>query len=82
MRSKHTIQPKGLTILAALDAVSERLHATPAQAALAWIMAQPGLTAPIASATSVEQVEELLKATNLKLDAEALEQLEDASLAA
>jgi aryl-alcohol dehydrogenase-like predicted oxidoreductase len=45
-------------------------------------MAQPGLTAPIASATSVEQVEELLKATDLQLDAEALEQLEGASVAA
>jgi aryl-alcohol dehydrogenase-like predicted oxidoreductase len=62
--------------------VSERLNATPAQVALAWIMAQPGLTAPIASATSVEQVEELLKATDLQLDAEALEQLEGASVAA
>jgi aryl-alcohol dehydrogenase-like predicted oxidoreductase len=45
-------------------------------------MAQPGLTAPIASATSAEQVEELLKATDLQLDVEALEQLEGASIAA
>ncbi|MGY2131783.1 aldo/keto reductase [Hymenobacter sp. HD11105] len=74
------LNDKGLAILSALDAVSERLNATPAQVALAWIMAQPGLTASIASATSAEQVEELLKATNLQLDAEALEQLEGASV--
>ncbi|MBC6606721.1 aldo/keto reductase [Hymenobacter sp. BT188] len=76
------LNDKGLAILAALDAASARLHATPAQVALAWIMAQPGLTAPIASATSVAQVEELLKATELQLDAEALEQLKGASVVA
>jgi aryl-alcohol dehydrogenase-like predicted oxidoreductase len=76
------LNDKGLRILSALDGVSTRLSATPAQVALAWIMAQPGLTAPIASATSAEQVEELLKATELQLDTEALEQLNQASAAA
>ncbi len=47
---------KGAAVLAALDAVAEETGATPAQVALAWLMAQPGVTAPIASATSVKQL--------------------------
>ncbi|MBC6990387.1 aldo/keto reductase [Hymenobacter sp. BT491] len=73
------LNDKGLKILAALDKVAEHLHASPAQVALAWIMARPGLTAPIASATSPEQVTELLKATELQLTAEDMEQLNQAS---
>ncbi|QDA61182.1 aldo/keto reductase [Hymenobacter jejuensis] len=73
------LNDKGLKILAALDKVAEHLHASPAQVALAWIMARPGLTAPIASATSPEQVTELLKATELQLTAEYMEQLNQAS---
>ncbi|MDF7813672.1 aldo/keto reductase [Hymenobacter sp. YC55] len=73
------LNEKGLTILRALDAVAARQQATPAQVALAWIMAQPGLTAPIASATSVEQVTELLKATELQLNAQDLQELGEAS---
>ncbi len=69
------LNEKGLSILAALDTVGGRLGATPAQVALAWVMAQPGLTAPIASATSAEQVNELLKATELKLGAADLDML-------
>ncbi|MCC2547146.1 aldo/keto reductase [Hymenobacter sp. BT175] len=69
------LNEKGLSILAALDTVGGRLGATPAQVALAWVMAQPGLTAPIASATSAEQLTELLKATELKLGAEDLDLL-------
>lgn len=71
--------PRGWRILAALDAVAERLHATPAQVALAWQMAQPGITAPIASATSLAQWAELAKAATLQLDAAALHSLTEAS---
>ncbi|PJJ48074.1 aldo/keto reductase [Hymenobacter chitinivorans] len=73
------LNDKGLRILSALDAVAARQQATPAQVALAWIIAQPGLTAPIASATSPEQVTELLKATELQLSPDDLTQLGEAS---
>ena len=74
------LNDRGRTILAALDAVVARHpQATPAQVALAWIMAQPGLTAPIASATSAKQVEELLRATELTLSPEDLQDLDTAS---
>ena len=69
----------GLRVLAALDDVAHRHQATPAQVALAWLMARPGITAPIASATSVEQVEELAGATRLKLSQDDLDALDRAS---
>ncbi len=70
---------RGFRILAEVERVASRSHATPAQVALAWIMARPGVTAPIASATSVEQVVELLGAVELQLDAEAITALNTAS---
>jgi aryl-alcohol dehydrogenase-like predicted oxidoreductase len=70
---------RGPRILAALDAVATRLGATPAQVSLAWIMAQPTIAAPIVSATSVAQLDELAGATRLKLDADALAELDKAS---
>lgn len=73
------INERGIKILSALDEVSQRLEATPTQVSLAWLLAQPGITAPIVSATSLVQLEELLYATTLKLDAEALATLDDAS---
>ena len=72
--------PRGFAVLAALDHVAEAHEATPAQVALAWIMAQPGITAPIASATTAKQVEELLGALSLKLTKDDLERLNRASL--
>lgn len=72
---------RGLRILGALDAVGERLGATPAQVSLAWIMAQPSIVAPIASATSVAQLDELMGAARLVLDGEALASLDAASAA-
>lgn len=72
------LNEKGLGILTALDAVAGRQQATPAQVALAWLMQAPGVTAPIASATSVAQVKELLFATELHLTAEDLQTLEQA----
>jgi aryl-alcohol dehydrogenase-like predicted oxidoreductase len=61
---------RGFRILAALDDISGRHGATPAEVALAWIMAQPGITAPIASATSLPQLENLIRATKLSLSAD------------
>jgi aryl-alcohol dehydrogenase-like predicted oxidoreductase len=73
------LNPRGLRILGALDAVAERYGVTPAQVALAWLIARPGVTAPIASATSLAQLTELLAATRLELDADAQRTLEQAS---
>lgn len=61
---------RGARVLAALDQVADAKGSTPAKVALAWVMGQPGITAPIASATSVEQLNELLDATRLELSAE------------
>ena len=73
------LNARGLRILDGLDAVSARLGATPAQVAMAWLVAQPAVTAPIASATSVEQLDDLIGAVRLKLDGEALATLNAAS---
>jgi aryl-alcohol dehydrogenase-like predicted oxidoreductase len=66
---------KGKRVLAALDAAAKTVSASPAQVALAWIMAHPAITAPIASATSVAQLDELMGAARLKLPAEVIESL-------
>ena len=83
MRGNTVVQkymnPKGLKVLAALDKVAARLNATPAQVALAWLIAQPAITAPIASATSVEQVNDIAAAAALKLDRDAVAALDAAS---
>lgn len=76
---KGYLNPRGHRILAALDAVAARHGATPAQVALAWQMAQPGIVAPIASATSVAQLQELLGAATLVLTAEDRHALDIAS---
>lgn len=70
---------RGWKVLAALDAVAGRTGATQAQVALAWQMVQPGITAPIASATSLQQWAELAPAASLKLDDDALRELTEAS---
>jgi aryl-alcohol dehydrogenase-like predicted oxidoreductase len=56
------------------------LHANPAQVALAWLMKQPAVTAPIASATNLDQLQDLIKAVELKLDIPSLEKLNQASI--
>ena len=76
---KKYLNPRGLRILRAQDDVGKRLAATPAQVALAWLIAQPGVTAPIASATTLEQLKELIAGTRLVLDADALQTLNGAS---
>jgi aryl-alcohol dehydrogenase-like predicted oxidoreductase len=68
-----------LRILDALDRVAKAVGATSAQVALAWLMARPGVTAPIASATSTAQLAELVAATELVLDAESMRSLDRAS---
>jgi aryl-alcohol dehydrogenase-like predicted oxidoreductase len=77
-RIKDMMNARGLRILAALDALATELNATPAQISLAWLLAR-GVTAPIASATSAAQLEELLGFMEVKLDDRALKLLDDAS---
>jgi aryl-alcohol dehydrogenase-like predicted oxidoreductase len=76
---KGYLNERGFGILAALDAVAAEHGATPAQVALAWQMAQPGITAPIVSATSVAQWAELAAAATLTLSASQLQRLSIAS---
>jgi len=76
---KAYLNPRGFRILAALDAVAGKHKARPAEVALAWVIAQPGVTAPIASATTPEQVDSLVKAAGLSLDASDLAELDKAS---
>jgi aryl-alcohol dehydrogenase-like predicted oxidoreductase len=70
---------RGWRILAALDSVAAACQATPAQVALAWQMARPAITAPIASATSLAQLNELMGAAHLQLDAASIAALDAAS---
>jgi len=72
------LNPRGMAILAALDEVAGAHKVTPAQVAIAWLMAKPSITAPIASATSLEQLRDLVAATRVKLTAEELGRLEAA----
>jgi aryl-alcohol dehydrogenase-like predicted oxidoreductase len=76
---KAYLNPRGFRILAALDSVAARHEAMPAEVALAWIMARPGVTAPIASATSIEQVDSLVRATELSLSPSDMAALDEAS---
>jgi aryl-alcohol dehydrogenase-like predicted oxidoreductase len=78
-RVRGYLDKRGFAVLAALDAAAARLAATPAQVALSWLMAQPAVSAPIASATSVEQLDDLIAAAGLSLDAETLAELNAAS---
>lgn len=73
------LNPRGLRILNALDEVADKYGATQAQIALAWIMARPGFTAAIASSTKMEQLNELLQATEIDLDNESIAELNEAS---
>jgi aryl-alcohol dehydrogenase-like predicted oxidoreductase len=76
---KAYLNPRGFRILEALDKVAGEHKAKPAEVALAWIMARPGVTAPIASASSVEQVDSLVRATELKLTPADMTALDKAS---
>ena len=70
---------RGFTVLEAMEKVAAGAGATPAQVALSWLAHRPGITAPIASATSVTQLKELLGGIELKLDTEARAALDSAS---
>jgi aryl-alcohol dehydrogenase-like predicted oxidoreductase len=70
---------RGKKILKALDEISKQTHAKQASIALAWLLAQPTITAPIASATSTDQLESLFAAVDLKLDGDSLDKLTQAS---
>ena len=74
-RMGELLDGKGGEVLKALDTVAAETGATLAQISLAWLIAQDGVTAPIASATSVSQLEELLPAMTLSLTAEQLDRL-------
>lgn len=70
---------RGDRILAALDTVAAQKDAKPSQIALAWLIARPSITAPIASATSVNQLEEIMLATQVKLDRAEIDLIDQAS---
>lgn len=72
------LNARGFAILGALDLVSAKHNAKPAEVALAWLIASRGVTAPIASATSLTQLEELIRAGSLTLDADDIEALNKA----
>ncbi|MBO3274915.1 aldo/keto reductase [Pseudomonas schmalbachii] len=76
---KGYLNERGVTILAALDEVAEQYDVTPTQVALAWLIARPSVTAPIASASSLDQLPDLIGATRLQLDADSIERLNRAS---
>ncbi len=73
------LNDRGFKILKALDDVSNQLSTTPAAVSLAWLMNRPGITAPIASATSLAQLQDIIKATQLDLEADYIHQLNEAS---
>ncbi|MDE2581191.1 MAG: aldo/keto reductase [Rhodospirillales bacterium] len=78
-RAEKYLNPKGLRVLAALDTVAARCAAKPGQVALAWLIARPSVTAPIASATNLEQLAELVQAPSIALDADAIALIDRAS---
>jgi aryl-alcohol dehydrogenase-like predicted oxidoreductase len=73
------LNERGFRILEALDRVAQMLDATPARVALAWLISRPTVTAPIASATSLAQLHDLMLAPDLKLDEDAMALLDQAS---
>jgi len=78
-RVEKYLNDYGFGVVAALDDVAKRYNAKPVQIAMAWLIARPSVTAPIASATTLEQLAELLKSAEIKLDAAAIEQIDAAS---
>jgi aryl-alcohol dehydrogenase-like predicted oxidoreductase len=76
---KKYLNERGMRILAALDEVAKAKSSKPAQVALAWLMARPAVTAPIASATTLAQLRELAGAASLALDEASMRRLDEAS---
>lgn len=76
---KKYLDERGHRVLQSLDEVAEQYKSAPASVSLAWLMARPSITAPIASATKLEQLEALVKAAELQLDSATIEKLTHAS---
>lgn len=76
---KKYLSARGQRILRALHQVAGRYRSTPARVALAWLIARPSVTAPIASATNLDQLEDLVGAMPLQLDRPAIDELTQAS---
>ncbi len=76
---KRYLNARGFRILKAVDEVAKTYNSTPTQAALAWLIARPTITAPIVSATNIEQVNDIIKAVDLQLDPDAIDLLNQAS---
>src|SRR5438477_7688800 len=76
---KTYMTERGFTVLAAVEKVAAGLRVTPTQGAISWLAHRPGITAPIASATSIAQLKELLAGVELQLDGEARKTLDQAS---
>ena len=77
--SSNTSTTADSAFSSALDKLAARLKSTPSQVALAWQMARPSITSPIASATSIEQLNDLIEAAKLDLDADSIKLLDQAS---
>jgi aryl-alcohol dehydrogenase-like predicted oxidoreductase len=73
------LNERGFKILAALDQVAKKYNSTPAGISLAWLLARPSITAPIVSATNLDQLKDLISSVELKLDAASIEFLDQAS---
>ncbi|MDR3534825.1 MAG: aldo/keto reductase [Rhodopila sp.] len=78
-RVEKYLNDYGFGVLKALDEVAKRYEAKPGQIALAWLIARPSVTAPIASATNLEQLAELVEAAEIELDAESIQKIDEAS---
>jgi aryl-alcohol dehydrogenase-like predicted oxidoreductase len=76
---KEYVNERGFKILNALDQVAKKYNATPARVSLAWLLARPSITAPIVSATSIEQLNDLIASVELKLDPPSIQLLNQAS---
>jgi aryl-alcohol dehydrogenase-like predicted oxidoreductase len=66
-------------VIKALEEVAARYEAKPGQIALAWLIARPSVTAPIASATDLAQLSELVEAAEIELDTDSIQKLDAAS---
>jgi aryl-alcohol dehydrogenase-like predicted oxidoreductase len=77
VRMESRLTGRGPQVLAALDSVAERLDVARSTVAIAWIVGRPSVTAAIASATSVEQLDELMEGARMQLDATSRSQLEE-----
>ncbi len=76
---RNYLTDRGIRIIGALDQVAKRHNSTPARVSLAWLMARPSITAPIASVTSLGQLTDLVESVKLKLDHSSIELLNKAS---